>query len=209
MSTNSEQADGGEEVSFGELREMTREEAAERLDQHDLERWEAYHELRSRKEETAERFQDDDALAIDTLVQADMGELTTDLDLYGNEVSVVIELDERQQSLLRNVEREYDDIDLDDPGEDAIDAVRDVMERFIATVVVGFNGVEVRDLEEVKRLTLAAECVDKWGLRGTFHAVVKIVEATREMDEDRVGSIESFRPEARGRAGRGAPHDGA
>lgn len=207
MSTNSEQADGGGEVPFSELREMTREEAEERLDEHDLERWEAYHELRASKEETEERFKEDDALAIDTLVQADMGELTTDLDLYGNEVSVVVELNQQQQSLLRNVEREYEDIDLEDPDDDAIDAVRDVMERFIAAVLVKFNGVEVRELEEPKRLALAAECVDKWGLRGTFHAVVQIVEATREMDEDRVGSIESFRPEARGRAGRGAPHD--
>lgn len=177
-----------------ELRSMSEEEAEMWLDGDEYDRWERLHRLDAQRKETQAEWDEQEQKTVATLVKADMGDLTTDLDIYGNDVSVLVNLDREQRALMRAIQDKYAGVeDIEDLTETEIDALESMLADWIEVVVHEFNGTKLDDLSEEKRRTLTLQMVEKWGLRATMMAMVDIIEAINVQDEQTMEMVEKFR----------------
>jgi len=182
---------------------MDRETARQTLPIAEFERWEKLHDLIDNAEATRERWDDEDAEVAELTVHADMDALGTDLDLYGNDVTVhVSEANQEATAHLRTLQREFSDVapeevpDLSDGDRERIaDALVDAYD----AVLVRWNGNAWADLDESLRASVLADARAKWGIDGLLMGWIDIADAVHSDREDKLDVVESFRdPERRG-----------
>jgi len=190
--------------SINDLRQMDRETARQTLPVAEFERWEQLHDLHEQADETRQRWAAEDDAVESLTVNADMDQLGTEVDLYGNDV--LVHVDSEDPKLEAAAEQVDDAMGDTDPEEVAdlddsdIDEVTDGLLELLDTVLVRWNGTDWNDLGvDVRGDTLAA-CRRKWGVDGLLLAWVDVMAAVRQDQEGKVSVVESFRqPERRGR----------
>ena len=179
-----------------QLLRMDDEEANMWLDEAEHERREKLKELYEGAEETRKEWQEQEKATVQTLIEADMGELTTELDLYGNDVSVLLNLDREQRQLIERIETEYEGADdIEELDESEIQRLESMLAEFFKIVFHEFNG---RKLESfgVTPLEFTQAIVAEWGIRASIYAMIEIIETINEQDEETMERVQKFRGEA-------------
>jgi len=178
--------------SITELREMDENEARSTLTVNEFERWEELQELLEGAEETREKWRNEDEQVVDLTVNADMEQIGTRVDLYGNDVLVDVDPTDRHlRNELNALEREFDaDDEIDDLDQEEIDNLARTAQDILSTIIVKWGDKRLSDDEKEAVLNEARE---KWGIRALVMAVAGAVEATVEEQDERTEAIDSFR----------------
>lgn len=185
-----------------ELREMGDDEARSTLTVDQYERREKLNDLLAEADETRERIDEQNERVESLTVHADPEQLGTEVDLFGNDVLVHIDTDNDE---FREAAEALEELEPDDRTEiDALDDdLRERMGEKLTTmldaVLVRWNGHEWGDLPADDRAGVLADAREKWGLDGLMLAWADIGAAVGEDREERVGVVDSFRGEGRGR----------
>ena len=206
MST-SPQADDRDRIPAHELRRMDEETARSTLTVNQYERWEKLNDLHAEAAETKEQWADEAERVAEITVSADMEQLGTEVDVFGNDLLVYVDSDDEEvQAIGEDLERiqaKHDDVPAEEietiPAEDREEMAR-VLCRLLDAILVRWDGVEWADLPEWKRETVLEDARDGWDLDGLLLAWVDIAVAINEDREETMDVIESFRSsERRGR----------
>lgn len=197
MSTDSNSGDGG--YSMAALREMSDAEARATLTVDEYDDWQQLQDLFEQDEQTREQWEQADETVAEVAVRADMEQLGTQVDLWGN--PVVVHLDPGDRHLQQRI-REFEDEHGEHAGED-VDDIDDVDTEQIAesvkllldVLLVEWDGTRWADLPDYERdeyhpVLDVAE--DKWGLAGLVDGVVRVLETAYEEQQQRMEEIESF-----------------
>jgi len=192
------------EYSAVDLRRMDKETARNTLTVTEYERWEKIQQLDDEAEETREQWADEEDTVAEITVNADMEQLGTELDLYGNDVLVHVD---SQNTALEDHADAVDDIlgdvdpeDVDSLTQSDLDDVLGHLLDMLDIALVRWNGTEWADLPEDARADTLARIGESWGVEAVLMAWFDIAEAMHAEREEKVSAIESFRnPERRGR----------
>jgi len=187
-----------------ELRQMDRETARNTLTVTEYERWEKLQDLHEQADETREQWAEEEDTVAEITVHADMEQLGTELDLYGNDVLVHVD---SQNTALEDHADAVDDIlgdvdpeDVDSLTQSDLDDVLGHLLDMLDIALVRWNGTEWADLPEDARADTLARIGESWGVEAVLMAWFDIAEAMHEEREEKVSAIESFRdPQRRGR----------
>jgi len=180
-----------------ELREMSDEEAKQTLTVAQYERREKLLDLLEQADENQERLAEQDQQVQEITVDADMEQLGTEVDLFGNDVLVHIDSGNRQfrqaANALESVD-EFDDesevVDLDDETRETIaNRLQDMLD----AVLVRWDGTRWSEISEPKRGAVLDQCRTEWGVDGLMLAWFKIGEAVTEERQEVEELIDSFR----------------
>jgi hypothetical protein len=199
---------GDRDWTNAQLLAMDESEARSTLTVDEYERWEKLNDLHAQADETREQWADEGQEVAAITVSADMDDLGTEVDIYGNTLLVHIDSDDPDvQAVIEDLQSFKDDhgeiFDSDDL-ERFDDGVRDELATLLCdvldAVIVRWDGTDWRDLDTAARQSVLADARREWGLDGLLLAWVDIQIAVREDQEAKVDVIESFRsPERRGR----------
>jgi len=186
-----------------ELRDMDEETARNTLTVAEFERWESVQDLSERADERAAEFEDGDATVMGVVVEADMSELGAELELYGNDLLVYLDPDDKRvREVARTLEDEFGGLSPDDAEElDAADEDRlvELLTEFVRLSIMEWNGEDFGDLPEASQKRIAANAADQWGTVGLLVGMLKIAEACDEAQDEWLGAVDQFR----GAQGRG------
>lgn len=193
----STQNDGSDERSTLELRQMDEETARNTLTVAEYERWEQLHELMDGAAETRERWAEEDELVADLTVHADMEQLGTEVDLFGNDVLVHIDSEDREfraaTDRVDSIIGDTDPEEIDELDDEATAKAADALVEMLDTVLVRWNGHEWGALDDDTRASVLQSARAKWGVDGLLLAWFDIAAAVREDREERVEAVDSFR----------------
>jgi len=196
------------EFSAVDLKQMDRAEARERLPPDEFERWERVTDLSDAADERAVAFDDADETATRVTVTADMETLGTDVDLYGNTLTVYLDpTDERLTDAVERLDEEFGGIDKSDLNsltDTDAEAVGEALEDMLRSAIVAWDGEAFDDLPAGEPLAIVQQAREKWGLMATFEGLMTIIDACNEAQEERFEAIDSFRGAERRRTHRSA-----
>lgn len=199
MSSNTE-ADG---YGVTELRQMDEQTARQTLTVAEYGRWEKLNDLHDQAEATREQWADEAETVADLTVHADVDDLGTEVDVYGNDLLVHVDPeDDDLTDAAGTLDDAFDEDELDTPDELADDRKQLVVENLqtmLDAVIVRWNGTDWDDLGESTRRGVLDDAREKWGVDGLMLAWVDIAAAVHEDREEKVSAIDSFQPETRGR----------
>jgi len=185
-----------------DLRQMDEAEARNTLTVVEFERWEQLQELREGAQETRERWAEEDEQVAELTVHADKDALGTNVDLYGNDV--VVHIDQNDRKFRQAAERyetlteSIDPDELDTVPDDLLADIEDCVTTMLDQILVRWNGTAWNTLRRDQRETVLADAADKWGVDGLILSWVDIAAAIHEDREQKVAAIESFRGAERG-----------
>ncbi len=186
-----------------DLRDMSRAEAEQQLDAEGMERWEEVQELTAAANERQQELADAERTVESVVVSSDLSELGADVDIYGNDLTVYLDADdERLHSALEQLDDEFGDVSRDDlPELDAEDreTIGTALDDILLSAIMAWDGERFADLPDGEPLAIVRTARSKWGLTATFEAVMQIVAACNEAQEERFEAIDWFRGEKRGR----------
>jgi len=187
-----------------ELRRMDETEAKHNLTVAEYERWESLNDHLDRADEAREQWEEDDAATVDITVKADMSDLATEVELYGNDVLVHMESDNSAiEDHIGAVDDILGDRDVDETAtltDDEKETAEGHMLDVLDEILVQWNGTRWADLSEAQRGGVLADIGREWGVDALLNAWLDIAVAVAEDREEKVSTIESFRsPERRGR----------
>jgi hypothetical protein len=189
----------GEDYTPEQLLRMDEEEARMWLSEEDQERRAKLRELYEGAEKQREEWQEQEQTTVETLIEADMGELTTELDLYGNEVEVLLNLDRDQRQLIERIQTKYEGADdIQELDEAEIRRLESMLAEFFEVVIHSFNGEKLDDLGKTQAVELTEAVVEEWGTRASIYAMIEIIETINEQDEQTMERVQKFRGETGG-----------
>lgn len=179
-----------------DLRQMDREQARQELPMAQFERWEQLHENIKQAEQTREQWAEHDELATELVVHADVEELGTEVDLYGNELIVDFDPDnEDLLNLIKKTQRKYGEIEIETIEELEQDRMQEMalaLEDIFREIILQWNGTDYRELPEDTQIQIISQARDKWGLRAFALGIVDCLIRAYEDQEQRMAAIESF-----------------
>lgn len=191
------------EWSDSELLAMNEREARETLTVAWFDRWEKLNDLHAEADETRDEWRDQDATVQELTVNADLSDLGTDVELYGNDI--VVHLDPEDPEVKRLSEKAEEVLsEYDSEGEEVSDGEIDQAAGFLVDLfdemLVEWNGVEWADVPEEQRRQTLQEARESWGVMGLANGKARVLQAIYEEQDERMDVIEKFRrPERRGR----------
>jgi len=207
--------DGGYAVT--ELRRMDETTARSELTVNEYERWESVNKHLDDAEEVRQEWADNEREATDILVNSDPAYLASDIEVWGNELSVYYgpedtRLREAVEGLGDSVGVDLESIDdmaddelpsADEIDDDAIEATKDALVEMISVALVEINGHRWTDLTVGERETTLSQIRQSrphgWGLAGLMDAWTEIQVAVESNRDDRLERVRKFRnPERRG-----------
>jgi hypothetical protein len=200
-----------EDYTPRELAEMDEDEARNTLTVAQFERWEGLQDLFDEQADTEEEWEQQEETVQEVTVSADMEQLGTHVEVYGNDLLVRADPDSSEfRSAIDALDDEFGDIEVADEDADGADAFGDVdrerlddladhLLEMLDSVLVKWDGARWAGLPSEQRDTILAESRAKWGVDGLLLAWGDIVTAIREDHEGTVSQLESFR----GAEGRG------
>jgi hypothetical protein len=200
-----------EEYTPRELAAMDEDEARTTLTVAQFERWEQLQDLFDQQAETEAEWEAEEETVREVTVSADMEQLGTQVDIYGNDL--LVRADPESQGLqdaLETLEADFGDIEVEDPdadGEaafgdvdtDRLDDLADHLLGMLDEVIVRWDGTRWDGLPRAQRETILADARVSWGVDGLMLAWARIAAEIRADREGTVSQLESFR----GEAGRG------
>jgi hypothetical protein len=185
------------DYSAMDLRDMDRAEAEQRLDADDFARWENVHDLTDAADERADEFAENEQTVSSVVVDADLSALGTDVSVYGNDLTVYIDADDdRLHDAVERLDDKFGDVTRDDLaalGAADREAIGRALEDILLSSIVAWDGERFDDLPADEPLAIVQTARDAWGLTPTFEAVMKIIAACNEAQEERFEAIDSFR----------------
>lgn len=189
----------GADLTNHELRQMSDEEARQSLTVDEYERREKLIELHEQADETRERWAEEERQIAEITVQADMEQLGTRVDVFGNDLLVHLDSDDRQLTQaagkLEDLREQYADVDADEleelPTEDK-NAMLGHLQTMLDCVIVEWGDQRWSNLREDQRADILADAAEKWGLDGIMLAWVDIAAAVNEDRQERMEVVESF-----------------
>lgn len=198
-----ETAVGDLDYSVSQLREMDEQTARDTLTVNQYERWEQIQDLYDDVAETEAEWQSQEETVAAVTVSADMEQLGTRVDVFGNDLLVHADTEAPAfRQAAERLESEFGDIDgseLDGVDDDRVQALADHLVEMLSQVIVQWGGTEWDSLPPAQRDSILADAREKWGVDGLMLAWSDIAVAIREDREEVVGQLEKFRdPERRG-----------
>lgn len=194
------------EYSTLDLRQMDEQTARNTLTVAEYERWEQLNELRDNAEQTREQWAEADQRVAEITVSADMDQLGTEVEVFGNDLLVHIDSEDPQlRTAAEDLEAfgeahgdvtDADDLETLDDGD--ADRLASLLLDMLDAMIVEWDGTEWGDLPAGARQSILADARSSWGLDGLLLAWVDVLTAVREDREDRLDVIDSFRPAQRG-----------
>ena len=190
-----------------------REEAYRSLSGPDFERWEKLQELEAAAEENRREMQADAEVATDALVRADVSDLATDVNVFGNDL--LCYYDPESQQVRDAAERVGDvcGVDADEPGDlegasvDDVDdsdipEIKGALVDLITAAIVEWNGERWDDMDADTREAIRATIQQPpeaggWGVAGLMDAFVEIYVTVEDNRNERLERIQKFRDETR------------
>lgn len=191
-------ADSQTEWTPGQLMQMDESEARSTLTVDEFDRWEKLTELNEDAEETKFEWQEQSKQVQEVTVNADMEQLGTSLDLFGNSVLVHIDPSDRQfRQAMSGLEDYQDDFDHESEvvelDEETQEEIANRLQAMLDAVLVKWNGTRWSNIPDGKRAAVLAQCRDKWGVDGLMLGWINIGQAVNEEREDIEETIKSFR----------------
>ena len=191
------------EYTVSQLRDMDEQTARNTLTVNQYERWERLQDLYDDVAETEQEWAKQEETVAAVTVNADMEQLGTRVDIYGNDL--LVHADPEAPAFRDAAERldsEFGDIDgseLDSVADDRVQDLADHLLEMLDHVLVKWGETEWADLPEGQRQATLEDARSKWGVDGLMVAWGDIALAIREDREEVVGRLEKFRnPERRG-----------
>jgi len=192
--------------SAAELRQMDEDTARETLTVAEYERRQDIIDAHDAAEQTRDRWREQEATVTDVVVHADIDQLGTAVEVFGNDLVVHIDLNDRRVRAvgkeLEALESEYEDVALDDLDaldDDTVAEIADPILELFDLILRRWNGTEWADLSPHQRQTILADARRKWNLDGVVLAWIDMIAAIEQDREERLEVMESFRGETRGR----------
>lgn len=199
------------EYSAHELLRMDEQEARSTLTVNQFKRWEGVNDLHEQADENTAEWVEQAETVTDIAVHADMEQLGTEVDLFGNDVLVYVHDNDREfRNAVERLEREMEAVhgveglqDVETMDKDEVDALDDEEQRVLTdgmldmldVVLRRWNGHEWQTLPEDKRLAVLSQYAEEVGVYGVVAGWVRIGTAIREDQEEVFGAVESFRGE--------------
>lgn len=188
---------GDLEYTPRELRQMDEQEARQTLTVAQFERWESIQDLYEEAEQTQAEWDAESETVSEVAIHADMAQLGTEVEVFGNDLVVYLDPEERQtRQALQRLEDEYSDIDVDaleETDDERLDELVDLLLDLLDAALVEWNGTRWADLSEAKRDTTLADIYSAWGTQALMLAWLEITQAIQADREARIDQIESFR----------------
>jgi hypothetical protein len=178
---------------------MDEQTARETLTVNQFKRWEKLNSLHEQADETRERWAEEEQRVAEITVQADMEQLGTRVDVFGNDLLVHIDSEDRHLTQaagkLEDLREEYEDTDPEDldsiPQTDR-DAMLGHLQSMLDAVIVEWGEHRWANLREDQRADILADAAEKWGLDGIMLAWVDIAVAVNEDRQERMEVMDSF-----------------
>jgi len=186
--------------SLHELREMPEDEAEWILDDDEYERWEQLHNLDTQREETHEEWAEQERVTAEHVVESDLSDATTEIELYGNDLKVLVNLDSEQREVIDAIDGAYDDEDLGEFDEEDIEKLEGLLAAFFEVMITEWNSTDFDKLDGDERREITEYAVRDWGVRAALRGMFDVLTAVREQDAEVTDKIEKFRGEAGGRS---------
>lgn len=190
-----------------------REVAYRKLSGPDFERWEKLKELERNAEENKRQMQEDAAVATDVIVRADVSDLGTEVEVFGNTLSCYYDPESQQIRDAAEQVGEVCGVDADDPGDlegasvddvadDDIPAIKSALVDLITAAIVEWRGTPWDSLEddtktEIRETIKRPPEAGGWGVAGLMDAFVEIYVTVEDNRNDRLERIQKFRNETR------------
>jgi len=207
MSTDSEHPGSHDGYTAFELRDMDEAEARDTLTVNEYERWEQIQDLYADAEQTRERWEDTDETIAELSVSADPEQLGTPVEVFGNDLIVRVQSDDREfRQAMQRLDEEFGDSALNDDDltqSEAVEAaggladadqaeLADCLTDIFDAILLRWDGHEWRELPQSKRESMLAAAEAKWGVDGLFSAWVQVAIAVGKDREELSEQVESF-----------------
>ena len=199
--------------SITELRRMDEQTAMQTLTMAEYQRWESVNDHHDRAEKVRQEWRETEAEATSILVNTDVSDLATDIELFGNDVAVYYDPEDPRLHDAAEAVADVLGVDIDDAADleattddvprEAIDDAKGALADLVCVTFVEWNGHDWSDLPAESRRTVAERIQqprpDGWGLAGLMDAFSEIMTAVETNRNERLERVEKFRnPERRG-----------
>jgi len=202
--------DSESEYSAFDLKAMDEDEARQTLTVAQFERWEDIQDLYDRAAKTEAEWQDEAATVADVTVSADMDDLGTRVEIFGNDLLVYADLEHPEfRQATERLDDEFGDLSVEDPDADAdtdafggvdgdrLEALADHLMGMLDTVLVRWDGTAWDDLPAEQQQAILQQAREAWGVTGLLRAWGEIAVAIREDYDQLEATMQSFRNEER------------
>jgi len=198
-----------------ELRQMDESTARNTLTMAEFERWESVNKHLDKADEVRQEWAENEREATDILSRADPSWLASDIEVWGNDLSVYYgpedaRLREAIDGLGDAVGVDLEDVDdmaddelpdADEVDDDAIEDVKHALAELIGVAIIEINGQAWNDLPADARSnvleSIAEPRPEGWGLAGLMDAWTEIQVTVEENRDDRLERVRKFRSEKR------------
>ena len=199
--------------SITELRRMDEQTAMQTLTMAEYQRWESVNDHHDRAEQVRQEWRETEAEATSILVNTDVSDLATDIELFGNDVAVYYDPEDPRLHDAAEAVADVLGVDIDDAADleattddvprEAIDDAKGALADLVCVTFVEWNGHNWSDLPAESRRTVADRIQqprpDGWGLAGLMDAFSEIMTAVETNRNERLERVEKFRnPKRRG-----------
>lgn len=186
----------GDRRPASELRAMDEQTARTELAIDELQRWRKVNDVHDAAAATRSEWADQEQAVTDIVVTADIEDLGTHVDIYGNDLLVRLDAEDADlRAEAQYLEDEYGDTAADEVPDMDDATIDDIAESFLVMldrVIRRWDGTPWRPLREGKRERILRDAREAWGIDGLLLAWGDIVAAVEADREERVDVIDGF-----------------
>lgn len=202
-------SDTGGDYSAHDLKRMDEQTARETLTVAQYERWEDVQALYDQVADTEQQWEQEAATVADVTVSADMDDLGTRVELYGNDLLVHADIEAPEfRAAMERLDEEFGDVTVENPDadgaaafgdvdDDRLEAMADHLLEMLDIVLVRWDGTAWDALTDDQQQTILQQARSGWGIAGLLKAWGEIAVAIREDYEEMEATMQSFRGEER------------
>lgn len=190
----------GDRRNAAELRAMDEETARQTLTVQEYERRERIIETHEQAAEQREAWAEQEREITDIVVHADIEQLGTRVDIFGNDLLVHLDVEDRRVRAvadeLETIQDKHDGVDAADAADlsqEDIDELAEPLVELLDLVIRRWNGTAWRSLDDDHRRAILADAREKWSIDGLLVAFAQITDAVEADREEVFGDIDDFR----------------
>lgn len=187
----------GDRTSAETLRKMDESTARKTLSIDELQRWQKVRDLHESAEQTREEWRGQEERVGEIVVHADISELGTEVTVYGNDLLVHLDPEDRRlRDVADDLQDEYGDTDPDevsDLSDDEIDDIAASLIQIFDLIIRRWDGTPWRQLRDDRRRAILEDAREKWKIDGLLVAFAEVVDAVERDREEKLEVIDGFR----------------